>query len=633
MSTPGIGGGAGRALFESLKAAKGTTPKKESYELSGDPSKPEAESASFSKAACGRANLRAAGWSEEDFSKPVITVGVPYSNGLPCNNRTRELGDIICQAIEREGGKSIIAGTPVISDGETNGSTGMKYSLPSRDTIADCLDMMHHGYMADAIICLSGCDKTVPGVLMAIPRSNLIGLTVYSGAAQPGHHNKVRDGAGLDAADVMEAIGAYGTGQIDIEDLHTVECVALPGSGCCSAMFTANTMSSAVEAMGMSLPGSAAHPVVVPTTNASDRLNPEKIQDCEAAVKALFSMLRSGLRSRDIMTRKALENAIVVVYALGGSTNAFLHLLAIAHEAEVPLSIHEIGQIGKKVPLIGNMRPHGHFHMSDLSKIGGVPVVMKELLTAGMIHGDCITCSGKTVAENLATYPSLSELTQQVIKPIAQPFSPPGNHITVLQGSLAPESALIKLSGKALKQFEGPAQCYNGEQAAFQAVINGEIKKGAALVIRYEGPRGSPGMPEMLSPGAALIGAGLGKYVALITDGRFSGASHGIMVGHLSPEAATGGPLALVKDGDIISIDVNKNSIDMKVSPEEIAARAAAWISPELPLTRTSSKSRGILAKYARNVSSAHYGALTDGSHAETYLQQWSPTGGKRLRP
>lgn len=315
MSRPGIGGGAGQALFDSLKAAKSTTLKKESYELSGDPDRDEAQSASYSKAACGRANLRAAGWSEEDFSKPVITVGIPYSNGLPCNNRMRELGDIICAAIEREGGKSIIAGTPVISDGETNGSTGMKYSLPSRETIADCMDMMHHGYMADAILTLAGCDKTVPAALMPIPRSNLIGISLYSGAAQPGHHHEVRDGAGLDAADVMEAIGSYGTGQIDIEELHKIECVSLPGSGTCSAMFTANTsempamplsdrlfelssnaasgvrrrlntrvllfkfssaVSSAVEAMGMSLPGSAAHPVVVPTTGAADRLNPDK---------------------------------------------------------------------------------------------------------------------------------------------------------------------------------------------------------------------------------------------------------------------------------------------------------------------------------------------------------------------
>lgn len=473
--------------------------------------------------------------------------------------------------------------------------------------------------MADAIFTLGGCDKTVPAALMPIPRSNLIGITLYSGAAQPGHHHEVRDGAGLDAADVMEAIGSYGTGQIDIEELHKIECVSLPGSGTCSAMFTANTMSSAVEAVGMSLPGSAAHPVVVPATGSSDRLNPEKITDCEDAVKALMSMLKTGLHSRDIVTRKAIENAIVVIYAMGGSTNAFLHMLAIAHEAEVPITIQEIGEIGRPVPLLANMRPHGLFHMSDLSKVGGVPVVMKELLAAGMLHGDAMTCTGKTLAENLATYPSLSDLTQQVVTPVAEPFSAAGNHITVIQGSLAPESALIKLSGKALKTFEGPAQCYDGEQAAFEAIIRGEVKHGSALIIRYEGPRGSPGMPEMLSPGAALIGAGLGADVALITDGRFSGASHGIMIGHLSPEAATGGPLALVEDGDVIAIDVLSQTIDIRVTPEVMKARSAAWAPPSLPLTKT----RGVLKKYSLQVSSAHYGALTDGSHCETYDKPW----------
>jgi len=371
----------------------------------------------------------------------------------------------------------------------------------------------------------------------------------------------------------------------------------------------------------MALPGSAAHPVVVPRTNASDHLNPDKVRDCDQAVSALFAMMRSGLRSRDIITRKALENAIIVIYALGGSTNAFLHILAIAHEAEVPLTVHEMGDIGRPIPLLGNMRPHGRYHMSDLSRFGGVPLVMKELLSAGFLHGDAMTCTGKTLSENLATYPSLSDIEQAVLTPVKAPFSAPGNHITVLTGSLAPESAVIKLSGKLLKTFRGPAQCYNGEQAAFKAVIEGEVRKGSALVIRYEGPRGSPGMPEMLSPGAALIGAGLGKDVALITDGRFSGASHGIMIGHLSPEAATGGPLALVEDGDMISIDVTARKINLEVPIEELTKRSANWKPPALPLTQT----RGVLAKYARNVSSAHYGALTDGSHLESYENRWTP--------
>lgn len=609
--------GAGQKLFDTLRAAKGRTAKCESYELSGDPNKAEAEPASYSNAACGRANLRAAGWKDDAFSKPVITLALPYSNGLPCNNRVRELGDIVAQYIEREGGKPIFAYTPVISDGETNGSTGMKYSLPSRDLIADAIDMMHHGYMADGIICLSGCDKTVPGTLMPLPRSNLIGITLYAGSAQPGHHPSLREGTGLDPGFVMEAIGAYGTGQIDIEELHKIECVSLPGSGTCSAMFTANTMSSAVEAMGMSLPGIASHPVLVPINwngeddEDDDRLNPMKVKDCEDTVLALMSMMKNGLRSRDIITRKALENAIAVIFALGGSTNSFLHVLAIAHEAEIPLTIDEMGDIGSKVPLIGNLRPHGLYHMIDLDRIGGVPIVMKELLRAGFIHGECMTCTGRTVVENLEALPALSNLgTQDIVRPIANPLADAGKHIMVVRGNLATESALLKISGKDVKKFVAPAICFNGEQAAFRAIVNGHIRKGTTLIIRYEAPKGSPGMPEMLSPSAALIGAGLGRDVALITDGRFSGATHGIMIGHCSPEAAVGGPLALVEDGDIVVIDVENRTIDVRIDNDEMALRAENWNPPALPLTKT----RGVLAKYARTVSSAHFGALTDGS-------------------
>lgn len=357
--------------------------------------------------------------------------------------------------------------------------------------------------------------------------------------------------------------------------------------------------------------GSAAHPAVLPTTNASDILNPQKRRDCEDSVRALMSMMKSGLHSRDIISRKAIENAIVVVYAMGGSTNAFLHILAIAHEAEVPLTIHEMGEIGSKVPLLGNLRPHGIFHMSDLSTVGGVPIVMKELLAAGLIHGDALTCTGKTMAENLASYPSLSDLgNQTVVRSVSDPFSEAGRHITVLGGNLASQSALLKLSGKMMASFVGPAQCFDGEQAAFRAIIQGRVRKGSVLVIRFEGPRGSPGMPEMLSPGAALIGAGLGRHVALITDGRFSGASHGIMVGHVSPEAAVGGPIALVQDGDEISINA-AGTLDLRVSKAEFDRRANAWKPPRLPLTKT----RGVLAKYARMVSSAHFGALMDGSN------------------
>ena len=327
-------------------------------------------------------------------------------------------------------------------------------------------------------------------------------------------------------------------------------------------------------------------------------------------------MLRYKLHTRDIVTRKAIENAIVVVYALGGSTNAYLHILAIAHEAEIPLTIYEMNDIGKKVPILANMRPHGIYHMVDLNNIGGLPVVMKELLNGGYLHGDAMTCTGKTVAENLVTYPSLSDLAkttnpQNVIRPITNPFAPPGKHIAVLRGNIAPQSALIKLSGKAMQTFTGPAQCYDGEQAAFQGIIRGQIQKGSALIIRYEGPKGSPGMPEMLSPSAALVGAGLGLDVALITDGRFSGASHGIMVGHVSPEAAVGGPLALVQDGDIIDIDLIAGTINVRLTTDEMSRRRQLWNPPSLPLT----KRKGVLAKYSAIVSSAHFGALTDGTH------------------
>lgn len=604
---------AGAKLLERMKAGKAAgSLKSQSFELTGNPDLPPSAPQSFAKATAGRANLRAAGWTEEDFLKPVITVAIPYTNAMPCNNRLRDLGDYIGAEIERLGGKSVIAMTPVISDGATNGSTGMKYSLPSRDLIADAIDLMHHGYMADAVIALCGCDKTVPAAVMPIPRSDLIGLTLYGGAAQPGHCHTVKGGAGLDAGDMMEAIGAYGTGAIDIEELYTIECTSLPGSGTCSAMFTANTMSSAVEALGMAVPTSASHPAMVPTTNAAQVLNPDKLRDCTRTVEAVMSMLKAGLSSRKIVTRRAIENAVTVVYAMGGSTNAVLHILAIAHEAEIEFSIHDFGEIGHKVPLLANMKPHGLYHMSDLDKVGGVPLVMKELLTAGLLHGDVVTCTGKTVAQNLECVARLDDARvdgQKVIYPVASPFSAAGNHMTILSGTLATESAVLKLSGKELKHFSGPAQVYDGEQAAFEAIVDGKIQKGSVLIIRYEGPKGSPGMPEMLSPSAAIVGAGLGKDVALVTDGRFSGATHGIMVGHVSPEAASGpsSPLALIADGDVVTIDVTHRRLDVAIADDELARRREGLVPPLLPLTKT----RGCLRKYANQVSSAHYGALT----------------------
>eukprot|EP01098_Paradermamoeba_levis_P004660 TRINITY_DN1985_c0_g1_i1.p1 TRINITY_DN1985_c0_g1~~TRINITY_DN1985_c0_g1_i1.p1 ORF type:complete len:585 (+),score=189.63 TRINITY_DN1985_c0_g1_i1:58-1812(+) len=555
------------------------------------------------KMTCSRSNMRAVGWKDEDFHKPLITIVAPFTNIMPCNNRLQELAEEIARVVESLGAKPLLCYTPVISDGETQGTEGMRYSLISRDYIADCIEIMHEGYAADGIITLSGCDKTVPGTLMPLPRLNLIGVTLYGGAALPGKH-PIKE-RGLDPGTVMEAIGAYGAKVIDIEELNKIECLSLPGSGTCSAMFTANTMASVVEALGMSLPGSASHPAV----NSNNQINNQKISDCEMAVRSLLELMQKKIRARDIITHKALENAVTVVYALGGSTNAVLHLLAIAKEAGLDqFSIFDFNRIGSKVPLLANVSPHGYFHMSDLDKIGGVPVVMKELLENGLLHGDCLTVTGKTVRENLEKTPRLSELGEQkVVFPISSPLSPAGNHISIMTGNLAPCSAVMKLSGKQLLLFSGPAIVYDGEQDAFNAIMKGEVKKGSVLVIRYEGPRGSPGMPEMLSPGAALVGAGLGKDVALVTDGRFSGASHGIMIGHVTPEAQDGGPIALVANGDVITIDVANRLLSIQLSDEELAERKKNWAPPQKNFPRT-----GVLAKYRKLVTSAHYGAVMD---------------------
>jgi len=374
-------------------------------------------------------------------------------------------------------------------------------------------------------------------------------------------------------------------------------------------MFTACSMASAVEALGMTHPGTAAHAAVTRSNDVTD----QKKQDCIDTVHTLFGMLRQGLKASDIITPKSIENAIMVVYAVGGSTNCILHLLAIAHEAQIPLDIHDMGALGAKIPLIGNLSPHGPWHMVDLDTVGGVPAVMKELLEAGFLHGDCMTVTGKTVAENLESVPTLASRGEQdILLPVAKPLSPAGNHILMLKGNLATESAVLKLSGKQMDFFEGPAQCYDDEDLAFEAIVKGHVKKGSVIVIRYEGPAGSPGMPEMLSPGAALVGAGLGKYVALVTDGRFSGASHGIMIGHVSPEAQVGGPLALVQDGDIVTIDAKNKGLSFNVSDEEQAKRRAVWKPPN-KITNP----RGVLAKYQRQVGSAHTGAVTGAPAAE----------------
>jgi len=523
------------------------------------------------------------------------------------------------------------------------------------------VELMHEGYLADGMITLAGCDKSVPAAAMPLARCDAVGIALYGGTAQPGKcegcvNNK--GGQGLDGAAICEAIGAYGSGRMSEEQLSGIEAGSIPGVGTCSAMFTANTMSCALEAMGISPPGTASHPAVdkdCPLKGAAQRVSAQKRADVTSAVELLWQLLEQRTTARQIITLKSLENAITVVYALGGSTNAVLHLLAIAREAEVPLSIEDFNRVGSKVPLLGNLSPHGPWHMGDLDELGlkagcagGLPLVMKELLSHGLLHGDCLTVTGNTLEEDLDRVPSLhtvealqSELfvlpaaaaaaaaaspgqegvgvsASPVVGPVLfgveAPLAPPGRHLTVVKGSLAPESAVVKLSGKTLTEFKGTAKVFESEGEAFRGIVGGLVKPGHVVVIRNEGPKGSPGMPEMLSPTAALVGAGLGSTVALVTDGRFSGATHGIVVGHVSPEAAVGGPLAVVQDGDVIVIDVSLASsspegggLDLCVPPEEVASRLEAWHRAGPQLRPVS----GLLAKYRATVQSAHVGALT----------------------
>ncbi len=548
------------------------------------------------KRAPARAMMRAVGYKDEDFEKPLITVACPYTNITPCNAHIQALGDIVAKEIEKQCGKPIIFGTPVVTDGETMGMEGMKYSLVSRELIADCIETMHEAYAADGILALSGCDKTIPASLIPLARNNSIGITLYGGSIRPGYY-KGRD---LTIVSIFEAVGAVGAGKMSEEELHAIECASCPGNGACGGMYTANTMASAIEALGMSLPGSSSHPAV----DTQNNIFPEKQQDCIDSVRALFHLMKKGIRARDIMTREAFENAITVVMAIGGSTNAVLHLLSLAHEADVKLSIDDFGRIGKCVPLVGDFKPFGKYVMEDLYNVGGVQMVMKMLLDGGFLHGDCLTVTGKTIAENLQDIPERPE-NQEVIYSLENPLARPDHHILILRGNLAPEGAVLKLSGKEMEFHKGPARVFECEEDALNAILEGKIKKGDVIVIRYEGPKGGPGMREMLSPSSALMGAGLGRDVALVTDGRFSGGTHGIMVGHISPEAQVGGSLAMVKEGDMINIHLKTRTIDVELTKVEIEKRRRAWKAPELKYKR------GVLAKYAKLVSSASKGAVT----------------------
>lgn len=548
------------------------------------------------KRAPARAMMRAVGYNDEDFKKPLITVACPYTDITPCNGHLLELGEIVEHEIRDWQAKPYIFGTPVVSDGETMGTEGMKYSLVSRELIADCIETMHEAYFGDAIISLSGCDKTIPASLIPLARNNSIGITLYGGTILPGKLN----GRDMNIVSIFEAVGKAGVGKISDEEFSKIEATSCPGCGACGGMYTANTMAAAIEAMGMSIPGSAAHAAV----DRKNKISQKKRQDCIDSVKYLMVLLEKGIRTRDIMTRHAFENAITVVMALGGSTNAVLHLLSLAHEADVKLELDDFNKIAKKVPLIGNFSPFGKYMMDHLDQIGGVPMVMKMLLGAGLIHGECLTVTGKTIAQNLKDAPK-RPANQDVIYPLEKPLAPPGNHIMVMYGTMASDGCVIKRSGKEISLHEGPARVFDREEEALDAILAGKIKKGDVMVIRYEGPKGAPGMREMLSPSSALMGAGLGADVALVTDGRFSGGTHGIMIGHVTPEAAVGGPIGLVHEGDVISIDLKTRTLNINVPDAELARRKKLWKAPKPKYTR------GVLAKYAQLVSSASTGAVT----------------------
>jgi dihydroxy-acid dehydratase len=538
-----------------------------------------------------RAMLRAVGFSDDDFQKPIVGVANGQSDITPCNAGLGKLADIAADKIRKEGGMPQTFGTITISDGISMGTEGMKCSLVSRDVIADSIETVCRGASMDAVICIGGCDKNMPGAMIAMARLNIPSLFVYGGTIKPGH----LDGKDLTVVSVFEAVGEFGAGTIDEKQLTEIEKHACPGFGSCGGMYTANTMSSAFEAMGMSLPYSS--------TMANE--DKEKELNTGLCAETLMQMIKHNILPRDIMTREAFENAIAVIMAIGGSTNAVLHLLAIAHSAEVNLTIDDFESIRKKIPLFCDLKPSGEYVAVDLHHAGGIPQVMKMMLNAGMIHGDCLTVTGKTVAENLKDIPDSPPASQNVILPIDKPKYTEG-HLVVLKGNLCQEGALAKVSGVKTRNISGPAKCFDSEEECLDAILDDRIKAGDVVVIRFEGPKGGPGMREMLAPTAAIVGKGLGDKVALITDGRFSGGTYGIVIGHIAPEAQTGGNLALVRDGDTINIDIEHNRLDVGLTDEELESRRKEFKPKENPYKS------GVLAKYAKLVGSASKGAVTD---------------------
>jgi dihydroxy-acid dehydratase len=531
--------------------------------------------------------LRAVGFKDEDFAKPQIGIASTWSMVTPCNMHIDALAREAGAGADAAGGKSVLFNTITVSDGIANGTPGMRYSLVSREVIADSIETVVAGEGFDGFVAIGGCDKNMPGCAMAMARLNRPSVFAYGGTIRPGPKNR-------DIISVFEAVGAHAAGKISDAELKEVEATAIPGPGSCAGMYTANTMASAIEALGLSLPNSS----------AQEAVSAAKANDCRRAGEAVVALIKNGVKPSDILSKEAFENAIATVVALGGSTNAVLHLLAIAHEARVELALDDFARVGARTPVLADLRPSGRYLMSELIRIGGIQPLQKTLLDAGLIHGGCLTVAGRTVAENLATvapYPA----NQTIVRTLDDPIKPE-SHLAILYGNLAPEGAVAKVSGHEGLRFEGRARVFDSEQLALRSILDGVVVAGDVVVIRYEGPKGSPGMPEMLSPTGAIIGRGLGDKVALITDGRFSGGSHGFVVGHVTPEAAVGGPIAIVEDGDRIVIDASRKTIELALSGDAISARLRAWTPPP------PKAERGVLAKYAHLVGSASEGAVTD---------------------
>jgi len=539
------------------------------------------------KQAPARAMLHAVGFSDADFTKPQVGVASTWSNLTPCNMHIDELARLAAAGVEAAGAKAMTFSTITVSDGISMGTPGMRYSLVSREVIADSVETVVGAQGFDGVVAIGGCDKNMPGCLIALARLDRPAVFVYGGTIRPGADKR-------DIVSVFEAVGGYARGTVSEHELKYVERTAIPGPGSCAGMYTANTMASAIEALGMSLPDSS----------AQDAVSNQKREDCTRAGGAVVELIKRGIRPRQIMTRRAFENAITVCIALGGSTNAVLHLLAIAASANVKLALDDFTRIGKRVPVLADLRPSGRFSMSELVAIGGIQPLMKTLLEAGLLHGDCVTVTGASLADNLRDVAPYAD-GQQIIRPMSDPIKK-DSHLVVLYGNLAPEGAVAKITGKEGLRFTGKARVFDSEEASLKGILGGRVRAGDVVVIRYEGPKGGPGMREMLSPTGAIVGKGLGQSVALITDGRFSGGSHGFVVGHVSPEAALGGPLALIRTGDAITIDAERREITLHVGAAELKRRRRSWTAPR-PYAR-----RGALAKYARQVSSASLGAVTD---------------------